>query len=94
MYLNYLSPENAFAWEFARDVYLVTCGVSFYLYTDPTQGRSMIELCVGINMGHPIFYSKGSKVVPAVQGKSPSIRALQVRHTTCQLKKFRTFADP
>lgn len=36
VYLNYLSPEDAFAWELARDVYLVTFGVSFYLYTDTT----------------------------------------------------------
>lgn len=94
VYLNYLSPENAHTWELVRNVYLLTCGVSFYLLGDATPVRLMIGICVGINMGHPIFYSKGSKVIPAIQRRSHSVRALQVCHqATCRPKNFQTFAD-
>lgn len=37
VYLNYLSPELAFAWELTRDVGLITCGVGLLsTYTDLT----------------------------------------------------------
>lgn len=79
VYLNHLPPNLAFAWEVARDVYLVTCGVSSHLYTSPVHSTI---LSIGIDMGHFIFDSEGPEGFPAVQHRSPSIRALQVRMIT------------
>lgn len=76
VYLNYLSPELAFAWELTRDVYLVTCGVSFNRINIFHLSVFDDKIVTGIDMGHPLLCSKGFEGFPAVQCGRPSIWAL------------------